>query len=223
MRIIVLLGMLLVQQSLAAGFECDKASSEVERLICSDRNIEDSDLRLNNIYKIALHNSPEKELLITNQRQWISGIRNKCKTIDCLASSYEKQIGILKDLAISGASDKEISFEEIYTNLNLRSFYSSFGPRLECMNKSYLSELFSRGSISNKEEWWYLDNENDFWSISITGKNNISIGNVIKSGSYRESSEVFVVYDNIQKEWRSIEASISVDENCVKKYNESPN
>lgn len=223
MRVIALLVVIAAQTSFAAGFDCSKASSEVERLICSERSLKELDSQLNNAYRIAIHNTEAREPLLSSQRLWLSGERNKCKTKECLLSAYESRIKNLKDSAILGAIDKEISFEEVYSILNLRSFYSSFGPRLQCVRASYLSEFFDRDSITNKGEWWYLDQGNDFWSISITGKNNISMANTIKSGTYRASSEVFVVYDNELKEWRSIEASISPDDDCVKKYSASPN
>ncbi len=73
----------------AASFDCTKASSQVEKLICSDRELSDLDSKLGNIYRPKASASPS---LVTDQKQWLRQQRNLCKTIDCLRAAYLKRI-----------------------------------------------------------------------------------------------------------------------------------
>jgi hypothetical protein len=62
-------------------------------------------------------------------------------------SAYQSRLGVLKAMAVAGAVDKEMTFDKAYENLNIRSFYSSYGPRLKCVKGNYLLDFFDRSRI----------------------------------------------------------------------------
>lgn len=70
----------------AASFDCSKASSKVEKLICSDSLVSELDSSLNKVYS-AIEEKP-----VEDQRAWIKNVRNKQTTIEGLAYVYASRI-----------------------------------------------------------------------------------------------------------------------------------
>lgn len=80
----------------AASFDCQKASSQVENMICSDNLLSELDDSLTQTYKKALASSTDKNALKAEQRSWLINVRNKCATAPCLTKAYsERQNGLL--------------------------------------------------------------------------------------------------------------------------------
>ncbi len=84
----------------AASFDCKKAASEVEKLICQNPELSRLDDEMTRMYKRALASAPDKPLrasdgrewLKKEQRGWLRYTRNACTTVTCLKSAYEIQI-----------------------------------------------------------------------------------------------------------------------------------
>jgi len=83
--------MLLFSLSYGASFDCRKASTEVEHLICGDRELSQLDEQLLVAYKHAKNrNNPERTKL--QQRRWLKYTRNDCNSVACLKNAYTLQI-----------------------------------------------------------------------------------------------------------------------------------
>lgn len=94
MRILVILAALLFSApTFAASFDCVKASTFVEKEICSDATLGKLDEALANNYKAMLTADfgGSVSSLRAEQRNWIAN-RNKCTTRDCLISEYRKRV-----------------------------------------------------------------------------------------------------------------------------------
>ncbi len=84
------------------SFNCAKASSTVEKLICSDPGLAELDRSLASLYGTVLKNTPagEQKMLKAEQRGWVKG-RDDCwksdDLRDCVASEYRLRINQLKD------------------------------------------------------------------------------------------------------------------------------
>src|SRR5262249_47187373 len=78
----------------AATFDCNKASSFVEKVICSDSQLTGMDDQLGRLYKDALAASANSETLKTEQKAWLSS-RNQCKDSDCIMRAYTERITAL--------------------------------------------------------------------------------------------------------------------------------
>lgn len=91
--------MTLFLEAHAASFDCAKARSGAEKLICSDSTISALDDSLNEEYEfVSERNSDEENAsLRAQQKTWLA-TRNKCSDIACLRRSYEIRI---KELACS--------------------------------------------------------------------------------------------------------------------------
>lgn len=75
----------------AASFDCAKAGTQVEKLICDNPEISKFDEELNAAYKTALQDEKQDEkqaeAIKQVQKQWMKE-RNKCADADCLEMAY---------------------------------------------------------------------------------------------------------------------------------------
>ncbi len=91
-----LIGAFLSSNVLSASFDCSKATTAMERLICSNDYVSELDAELGQEYKKALVKyADRKDMLIKQQRNWIKWIRSQCKDPSCLVTLYEARIGEL--------------------------------------------------------------------------------------------------------------------------------
>ncbi len=74
----------------AASFDCQKAQSKVEHLICDDPEISKLDDELSKTYQddLSKANDKQKQQLITEQKHWLKNTRNVCQDITCLKLAY---------------------------------------------------------------------------------------------------------------------------------------
>jgi uncharacterized protein YecT (DUF1311 family) len=69
---------------IAASFDCAKASSPVEHLICSTPQTADADQRLAAAYSAARAKSNDPDALKADERNWLVNERNACPDAACL-------------------------------------------------------------------------------------------------------------------------------------------
>jgi len=79
----------------AASFDCAKAGTQVEKLICGDPEISKFDEELSAAYKTALQDKSQADAIKQAQKQWMKE-RNGCADADCLEISYRSRIDELK-------------------------------------------------------------------------------------------------------------------------------
>jgi uncharacterized protein len=87
----------LLMAAQATSFDCGKASSKIEKLICGDEKLSKLDEELNLAYKAALQDKNQSENIRLVQKQWLKE-RNGCKELDCLKTAYEARIRDLSGL-----------------------------------------------------------------------------------------------------------------------------
>lgn len=92
----------------AASFDCSKASTNVEKLICMDAIISQQDEQLEQVYKVALGKIVDEESLRREQRTWLKRKRNACKDAMCLMQVYHERIAQLNSLNMITPSDARV-------------------------------------------------------------------------------------------------------------------
>lgn len=92
---LVLLATLAAAESKAASFDCAKASTRSERLICSDRKLQELDEKVTVAYRTAYSAASDKQGLKAEQFEWLKQ-RDVCETSDCIAEAYQSRIYALK-------------------------------------------------------------------------------------------------------------------------------
>lgn len=113
----------------AASFDCEKAVSKIEKIICLDREVSDLDSNLGRLFYLLKGGSKS---IVEDQKNWLKNTRDKCEDIDCLKSVYIARISFLKNANPCPAVEKDILgswvrvkngfFEEM-------SFYESNGSK----------------------------------------------------------------------------------------------
>jgi len=79
----------------AAGFDCAKASTAVEKLICSDAQLSDLDGQLARAYKRVLESPGDPRRVRSEQKAWLTTERNKCADVPCLVGAYQRRLARL--------------------------------------------------------------------------------------------------------------------------------
>ncbi|ADE11846.1 lysozyme inhibitor LprI family protein [Sideroxydans lithotrophicus] len=74
-----------------ASFNCSKAESQVEKLICSENEMKSLDRLLDAIYRNMLKQDRRSNSLREMQRQWMKK-RNECQNIGCMKETYINRI-----------------------------------------------------------------------------------------------------------------------------------
>lgn len=89
MRWVGLLACLMVGQIQAASFDCAKASTKVEKLICTDAELSKLDEALAAAYADALK-STDPASLKAGQKAWFN-VRNRCVDVACIQKAYRQR------------------------------------------------------------------------------------------------------------------------------------
>lgn len=118
--------------SMAEGpsFDCEKAGTKIEKMICADGELSKLDVRLDNAYVAALQETDDPETLKRQQRQWLKA-RNACCDAVCMSAYYTSR---LEQLAAEPA-DKSLQAVKDYC-----SETENITSRLICSDRE-LSEM----------------------------------------------------------------------------------
>lgn len=96
---LTLLTIFIPSVSSAASFDCVKANSKVEKLICSDNTLSHLDEELNRSYKRVMKNTEDKHVIKTWQREWLKSEIETCLNVKCLVDSFSSRIQLLNEIA----------------------------------------------------------------------------------------------------------------------------
>lgn len=86
-------------QQARPSFDCSKAATAVEGMICGNAELAELDSRLATAYKTARDGMDDPGAMRAEQVQWIKQERNACKSIDCLFSVYGERVDDLEQVA----------------------------------------------------------------------------------------------------------------------------
>lgn len=119
-------------QSVTPSFDCSKASSPTEKLICSDKDLAAQDRKLSEIYQKAIQRWTDDGVAAqqrTNQRNWITA-RNRCGSArDCVESSYKRRVAEVQIQSGQLTAPKPVDYtcQGLSTALTA-SFYNQTDP-----------------------------------------------------------------------------------------------
>jgi uncharacterized protein len=107
MKFLLMLLTLLPLLAWSASFDCQKARSATEKMVCADPELSKLDEQLAQTYHGALKtlasqvkaeqigsNAPAK--LTQEQKHWVTYVRNLCTDIACLRETYQSRIKLLE-------------------------------------------------------------------------------------------------------------------------------
>ncbi|WP_084631464.1 MliC family protein [Ferrimonas senticii] len=142
--------MTAVTPALAApAFDCAKASSQVEQLICQTPDLQQLDVRLNQLYRQALRQ--QGDTIKPYQRGWLKG-RDDCWKADdissCVQYSYQSRISELQ-VATGAAKADLVQTYQCANEQLIAQFYNDTVLPLVALKTNGITKLgFIRPSAS---------------------------------------------------------------------------
>jgi uncharacterized protein len=100
LTLILFLPLIHVLPAHSASFDCNKAVTDVERMICSNAELSNLDEELMTVYVQALVVAREPVIIKNKQRVWLRNIRNKSINVHTLKKEYTVRINELRRLLI---------------------------------------------------------------------------------------------------------------------------
>jgi uncharacterized protein len=82
----------------AASFDCAKAGTKIEKLICADAELSKLDEELNAAYKAVVQDKTKADVVKRVQRQWMKE-RNGCADAACVKGAYEARLQSLASVS----------------------------------------------------------------------------------------------------------------------------
>ena len=80
---------------ITASFDCAKARSAQEKMICGDRELARLDVELSAAYRKARDAAPDAKALQSEQLQWLKSTRQACSDTPCLVEAYKGRLAQL--------------------------------------------------------------------------------------------------------------------------------
>lgn len=84
----------------AVSFECSKATTKIEKIICGDTELSKLDDQLNSSYRISLQDENHADAIRHDQKAWMK-VRNACQDVACIKLAYEKRLSELSSISNS--------------------------------------------------------------------------------------------------------------------------
>ncbi|HTQ99523.1 MAG TPA: nuclear transport factor 2 family protein, partial [Candidatus Acidoferrum sp.] len=115
------------------------------------------------------------------------------------------------------AQAREPTLDDLYARFNMRTINSSFGPRLKFYCDSYPKDFFPAASkkIIPADNTLQLQAEEDVWTIKLLSPTRVSITNSISGGTYSDSTEYDIAWDETNMDWRANQTFIAKGNECV--------
>lgn len=99
--------LIIAGNSHAASFDCGKAVSEVEKLICGDEEHAQLDDGLSKTYRKVLRSAADPASLKREQTKWLREARDKCADSACLEKEYRNRLAALKKFLTATRAGEE--------------------------------------------------------------------------------------------------------------------
>lgn len=170
----------------AASFDCMKAATNIEKLICSDSTLSKLDEDLSSAYKAAFKNHLQSESIKQKQKQWIRD-RNACLDNSCLQTQYKARIAQLSSSA-NGALACQIVAD--YANRGeLKKLYVPKDKNIQEKVGKLFGQTYHPGGTS-----WLVDLNDDGvldpFLINVEGTAHISNGHAISGNDAKDVVDI---------------------------------
>ena len=117
----VFVSCLVSMPAFSASFDCAKASSWVEKTICSNTQLSRLDEQMARHYKNSLTNASDgqnstqsaRNTQLSYQRRWLKFQRDTCTTQECLIREYQEYLGKQDTYIGAGDNSKDLSKKDL--------------------------------------------------------------------------------------------------------------
>ncbi len=166
----------------SASFDCQKATTWVEKLVCRNKQLSNLDDKMVAIYKekLASTHKENANYIRKEQRRWLKYRRNTCKTVACLKREYRENIKRLQY--------KSLQTSEAVTKNNPKPTADKFGN---------FQDEFEISVYQGKKRGWGKDKASQLLTLDkIHHKNKLALLNIalVLDGAHTCSVDDEVVY-----------------------------
>jgi uncharacterized protein len=102
--------------SLAASFDCKKANTLVEKAVCSNPKLSKLDDALAKAYQRTLASTSNADTVKTEQKTWLTTVRDICKTEACIEKAYQTRLAELQGATNQLASTWSGEYQRYFNN-----------------------------------------------------------------------------------------------------------
>lgn len=95
--LLVVFPLFLTAKAQGTSFDCEKATTKVEKLICADSELSRLDEEMSAVYKTTLQDEKHADSVRKAQKQWLKE-RNVCSDAACVKRAYETRLHGLSSL-----------------------------------------------------------------------------------------------------------------------------
>lgn len=95
-RLLVLLSLLVAMHAQAA-MDCSRATSNAEKMLCSNSRLMRADEALALAWRDAIRRGVDPGELATTQRTWLREVRDVCNDVDCMLRAYQDRTADLEN------------------------------------------------------------------------------------------------------------------------------
>lgn len=88
--------------SSSPSFDCKKAKSKSEKLICGSKELSEADALLNSTYKNVLAKVGDTAAIKKDQINWAKTVRDTCDDVASMLKAYEERIKLLNEMVQNG-------------------------------------------------------------------------------------------------------------------------
>ena len=111
---LVIFALAIASSAFAQSFDCAKAQSRIEKMVCADRAVADLDEYLGRYYSAArAGNAKAASCLQSDQAQWLKTRRDACRDAACLKSAYLDRLAELDPLQPGATALKNITLPNV--------------------------------------------------------------------------------------------------------------
>ena len=79
-----------------AVIDCSRASSNAEKLLCSNSRLMKADEQMAFAYRQAIRRGADPQELMESQRTWLRDSRDACNEVECMLRAYQDRIADLE-------------------------------------------------------------------------------------------------------------------------------
>lgn len=145
----------------AASFDCAKAATKIEMLVCEDITLSLKDEQLATSFAQALIESKNAARLRQQQREWLASVRNRCTDVGCLRSAYDSRLENLGRIIHASRSPACTGVVDHATRnaLHVLDVPANGYVDREAFGKIFAQEKYEDWSTS--PQYWNLDFDED--------------------------------------------------------------
>jgi len=134
----------------ATSFDCSKAGTEPEKLICGDAGLGALDDQLAQAYAQRLNQSRDRDSEKRSQSRWLAEVRNRCSSKDCLRSAYADRLAALRTppSAESSCPIQEASLVGTWVKRSGSGFFEEMAFMMDGTEREFDSWLDHRPELS---------------------------------------------------------------------------